>query len=119
MKSNGKSWIKQIIFLVLFTPIHLCATLAMVQRFFFNPSRNRGAIEIVFQYITFVLSLPVLYPCIRIDPDGKRLPRWFQFSSILLNSLVWALLLLLVFNVVKRLRTKHAKPDANVGSDTN
>ena len=119
MKLNAKSWIKAIVFLVLFTPVHLCTTLAMVQRFFYNPSRNACVIETAFKYITFAFSLPVLYPCIRIDPDGERLPRWFQFSSIILNSFVWALLLLLVFNVVRHLFARHTRPDANAGSDTN
>jgi hypothetical protein len=117
MKSNGESWIKGIIFLVLFTPIHLCTTIAMVQRFFFNPSRNACVIETVFKYITFAFSLPVLYPCMRIDPDGERLPTWLQYSSIFLNSLIWGLLVLLVFNIVKRLGTRHAKPDPAADSE--
>jgi hypothetical protein len=112
MKLLWKRLIKRIIFLVLFTPIHLLATLVMVQKFFFNPSRDPGAIETAFKYLTFVFTLPVLYPCMRIDPDGERLPGWFRFSSVFLNSFVWALLLLFVFIIVRRLCTQGPKPDA-------
>ena len=112
MKLFWKSLIKRIIFLVLFTPIHVFATLLMVQKFFFNPSRNPGTLETVFKYLTFVFTLPVLYPCIRIDPDGEWFPKWLQYFSVFLNSFVWALLLLLLFIIVKRLCTRGRKPDA-------
>lgn len=112
MKLHVKSLIKRIIFLVLFTPIHVFATLLMVQKFFFNPSRNPGTIETVFKYLTFVFTLPVMYPCMRIDPDGEWFPKWFQFFSVFLNSFVWALLLLFLFIIVKRICTRGGKPDA-------
>jgi hypothetical protein len=104
--------IKKIIFLVLFTPIHTIGTLIMVQRFFFNPSRSGGATEAICKIITFIFTLPVMYPCMRIDPDGELLPRWFQFFSVFLNSLIWALLLLLIFHIVRRLsrRNRPAAP---------
>ncbi|MHC4460930.1 MAG: hypothetical protein ACYS30_05795 [Planctomycetota bacterium] len=101
--------IKKIVFLVLFTPIHVCATLLMVQKFFFNPSRKPGAIENVLKILTFVFTLPVVYPCMRIDPDGEWFPRWFQYFSVFLNSFVWALLLLLLFYIVKRLRARRVR----------
>ncbi len=119
MKSLWKSLIKRVVFVVLFTPIHLFATLVMVHKFFFNASRDSGAIETVFKYLTFVFTLPVLYPCMRIDPDGERLPRWFQFFSGFLNSLFWALLILLLFIIVKRLCRRGGKPDAVAGPDNN
>lgn len=100
--------IKKIVFLVLFTPIHAFVTAFMVQQFFLNPSRNPGAIETALKYMTFVFSLPVLYPCMRIDPDGEWFPRGFQYFSVFLNSFVWALLLLLLFYIVKRLRARRA-----------
>ncbi|MHC4083892.1 MAG: hypothetical protein ACYSWZ_02930 [Planctomycetota bacterium] len=109
MKLVWKRLIKRIIFLVLFTPIHLLATTLMVQKFFYNPSRDPGAMETVFKYLTFVFILPVVYPCMRIDPDGERLPRWFQYFSGFLNSFVWALLLLLLFIIVRRLCTRGPK----------
>ena len=112
MKSLWKSLIKRVVFVVLFAPIHLFATLMMVQRFFFDPSRNAGAIETVFKYLTFVFTLPVLYPCMRIDPDGERFPEWFQIFSYFLNSFVWALLILLLFIIVRRLCTRCRMPDS-------
>lgn len=112
MKLHVKSLIKRIIFLVLFTPIHVFATLLMVQKFFFNPSRNPGTIETVFKNLTFVFTLPVLYPCMRIDPDGEWFPKWFQVFSVFLNSFVCALLLLFLLIIVKRICTRGGKPDA-------
>ena len=112
MKLYVKRLIKRIVFVVLFTPIHVYATLLMVQRFFYNASREPGAMETAFKYLTFVFTLPVLYPCMRIDPDGERLPGWFRFFSIFLNSFVWALLLLFVFIIIKRLCTRGEKVEA-------
>jgi len=102
--------IKRIVFLVLFTPIHTFATILMVQRFFYNPSRNPGVIETVCKIITFVFTLPVLLPYMLIDPDGERSPRWFQGFLLFFNAFVWALLLLLLFYIVKRLRARRVKP---------
>ena len=36
------------------------------------------------------LSMPLLLPLIHFDPDGERLPRWFQVASFPLNSATWA-----------------------------
>ena len=36
-----------------------------------------------------VFALPLLLPLIASDPDGDRMPRWFQFASVALNSLAW------------------------------
>ena len=107
MKLHVKRLIKKIIFLVIFTPIHVSATLLMVQRFFFNPSRDAGAMETVLKYLTFVFTLPVLYPCMRVDPDGELFPKWFQFFSVFLNSFVWGLLLLFLFIIVKHFCTRN------------
>ena len=119
MKTLWKRLIKRIIFLVLFTPIHVLATILMVQRFFFNPGRNPGAMENAFKYLTFVFTLPVMYPCMRFDPDGELLPKWFQFFSIFLNSFLWALLLLFLFIAVRRLCKRGLKHDAVAGCDVN
>ena len=102
--------IKKIIFLIVFTPIHAFATIFMVQRFFYNPSRDPGVTETVCKIITFVFTLPVLLPYIFIDPDGERSPRWFQGFLLFFNAFVWALLLLLLFYITKRLRRKKAGP---------
>ena len=112
MKLFWKRLIKGIVFVVLFTPIHLCATLIMVQRFFFNPSRDPGTMETAFKYLTFVFTLPVLYPFMRMDPDGEGSPKWFQAFSVFLNSFVWGLLLLLLFIIVRRLCRRGEKGDA-------
>ena len=103
--------LKKIIFLVLFTPIHAIATLMMVQRFFFNPRQDAGAMETICKITTFIFTLSAMYPCMRIDPDGESFPRLFVMFLPFFNSLVWAVLLLLVFHIVRRLGRKSNKGD--------
>ncbi|UCG57060.1 MAG: hypothetical protein JSU70_19620 [Phycisphaerales bacterium] len=102
--------IRKVVFLIVFTPIHTFVTILMVQRFFYNPSRNAGVMEAVCKIITFVFTLPVLFPYMLIDPDGERSARWFQGFLLFFNAFVWALLLLLLFYIVKRLRARRVKP---------
>ena len=54
--------------------------------------------------IGVVLACPVLLPCLMLDPDGDRFPKWFQVSSFFLNGLVWAFLILLAAIFIKHLR---------------
>ena len=106
--------IKKIIFLIIFTTIHTLATIMMAQRFFYNPSQNPNVMEKAGKIITFIFTLPVLFPCILADPDGERLPRWFQIFSLFFNSFVWAMLLLLLFYIAKRFLGK-TKPSQKTG----
>ncbi len=96
--------IKRIVFITVFTPVHVLATIIMLQRFVYNPTTDPGLMERLCRAIGFVLTLPVLLPCLLTDPDGEFFPRWFQVSSLFLNGFVWALLLLLSFAVIKRYR---------------
>ena len=103
--------IKKIVFLILFTPIHTSVTIRMMQRYFYNPSRDAGVTETVCKIITFILTLPALFPYILFDPDGERSPRWFQGFLLFFNAFLWGLLLLLLLYMVKRLHARIAKPD--------
>ncbi|UCG56846.1 MAG: hypothetical protein JSU70_18510 [Phycisphaerales bacterium] len=98
--------IRKAIFLVLFTPIHGFTTAVMLQRFLYNQSRTPSVIETLCKIVGFLLALPVLYPCILIDPDGEWFPRWLQIASVFVNGFIWGLLVLLVFYVAKRLRRR-------------
>ena len=68
--------------------------------------------------VLFVLASPVLLPCIMMDPDGGRFPKWFQISSFFVNSLVWAVLILLIVAVIKRFgNKKRATPNQAIDGD--
>ena len=82
-------------FLVLFVPVHAALTLFLLGRGF---AGSGGAVE---RILAVAVTSPVLLPCLLYDPDGDRLPRWFQFASIPLNSLVAGLLLLLAYTVIR------------------
>ena len=94
--------IKRIVFIALFTPVHVLATIIMVQRFLYNPPTDPGLMERLCRVIGFVLTLPVLLPLLKMDPDGEFFPGWFGAFSLVLNALVWVLVLLLFFAVIKR-----------------
>jgi hypothetical protein len=83
------------LFLVIFVPAHSALTLLLLGRGF---AGSGGAVE---RILAIAMTSPVLLPCLLYDPDGDRLPRWFQFASIPLNSLVAGLLLLFAFTVVR------------------
>ena len=92
-----------VLFIVIFTPIHVLATIIMLQRLY-NPPTDPGLMDRLCRVIGFVLTLPVLLPLLFTDPDGEFFPRWFGGFSLVLNALVWALVLLLFFAVIKRYR---------------
>ena len=96
--------IKKIAFILVFTPIHVLATIIMVQRFLYNPPTDPGLMERLCRVIGFVLTLPVLLPLLKIDPDGESFLRWIGGLSLVLNGLVWALLLLLFFAAINHRR---------------
>jgi hypothetical protein len=53
-----------------------------------------------------LLSLPALLPMMMLDPDGERFPMWFRHGSVLVNSVVWAVVILLATAGMKRLWSK-------------
>ncbi|MBI2927825.1 MAG: hypothetical protein HYY24_19205 [Verrucomicrobia bacterium] len=94
------------LFLILFIPVHSLVTLLVLQRMF-NPPPGGGSI--FFKIFSVGLASPVLLPLVAFDPDGDRLPRWLQVASFPLNSLVWALALLMLFSVAKRLAGRRTR----------
>jgi hypothetical protein len=53
------------------------------------------------------LSMPLLLPLIQFDPDGDRLPTWFQLASFPLNSAIWAAGIAIIATAVRRRRSQH------------
>ena len=95
----------KLLFLLFFVPVHSFLSLTVLQRGFNPPPGGNSAF---FQFFSTVIMSPLLLPLVMFDPDGERLPKWIQFVSVPLNSLVWGIGLLLLVYVVKRWRRSHA-----------
>ncbi len=67
-----------------------------------------GGNSVFFQFFSAVIMSPLLLLLVMFDPDGDRLPKWIQFVSVPLNSLVWGIGLLLLVYVIKRWRRSQA-----------
>ncbi len=95
----------KLLFVLLFVPAHAFLSLTLLQRAFNPPPGGNPAL---FQFVSAVIMSPLLLPLLMLDPDGERLPKWIQFVSVPLNSLVWGIGLLLLVCVIKRWRRSHA-----------
>jgi hypothetical protein len=93
---------KKLTFMVAFTAGHAFLTIFMISwgcghRF------ASSVLERVYSLVVAIFMCPVVLPLVFFDPDGDRTPRWFQWSSYLVNSLIWAVVILLLLAAVKRL----------------
>ena len=88
--------------LAMFLCAHSISTLVVVQVAANTPSGRAHSAAV--KGLATALTLPLLLPLIRSDPDGDRFPRWFQLASVLVNSLVWCLVILLVVVIRRRSR---------------
>ena len=93
---------KKLMFLVAFTAGHAFLTLFMISwgcsHRLANPVWER-----LYNLVVAIFMCPVVLPLVFFDPDGDRTPRWFQWSSYFVNSMIWAAVILLLFAIVKRL----------------
>ena len=97
------------LFLIVFIPLHAAVTFLLVTRLYSPPSS--GLPDTILRVAGLVFSMPLLYPLISFDPDGDRIPRWLQWLSLSLNSLIWGLLLLAAAAVVRWLWEKLQNGD--------
>ena len=99
---------------VLFVAAHSVATLGLWQ---YAHNAPDGAAAGVARALAVTFALPLLLPLILFDPDGDRLPRWFQVASVPLNSLMWwaAVLLLVAFKRRRAARTAREARGFEVG----
>jgi hypothetical protein len=95
----------KLLVLLFFVPVHVFLSLTVLQRGFNPPPGGNSAF---FQFFSAAIMSPLLLPLVMFDPDGERLPKWIQFVSVPLNSLVWGIGLLLLVYVMKRWRRSHA-----------
>lgn len=91
----------KLLFLVLFVPLHAYLSLLALQRNFNPPPEGHGPF---FQALSIMVTSPLLLPLVIFDPDGERLPKWIQFLSVPLNSLIWAMAVLFAARIIKRCR---------------
>lgn len=91
----------KLLFLILFVPFHSFLSLTVLQHGFNPPP---GGHSIFFWVFSSVITAPVLLASVMFDPNGERLPKWFQVASVPLNSLIWGMGLLLLVGLIKRWR---------------
>ncbi|MHC4461480.1 MAG: hypothetical protein ACYS6W_07995 [Planctomycetota bacterium] len=105
--------IKKIIFVIVFVPVHWFLTMMLVQWYWFNynPNMDTGLWAQFAHVMSFVFSVPILLPFILTDM-GEYWPLPLQLLPSVCNSLLWAVVVLLIFSGIKRLRGRKAKPQA-------
>ena len=99
--------IKKIVFMAVFAPVHSALTaLCVVHWLNWNYVVDTGLWPRFINLCAKILSLPLLLPLMMADAEGERFPIWFRQGSLLVNSLVWAVLILLLVAAVSRFRLK-------------
>lgn len=105
--------IKKIIFIIAFAVVHWFLMIMLVQwyGFNYNPNVDTGLWAQFAHVMSFVFSVPILLPFILTDM-GEYWPLPLQLLFSVCNSLLWAVVVLLIFSGIKRLHSKKAKPQA-------
>ena len=98
-----KKLLFNVIFTVVFVPAHSKLTILCWAEWRHN---------VVGAFCAKVLSLPLFLPMIMLDPDAARFPKWHPVASVLANSLIWAILILLLIACVRRWWRKGKQQDA-------
>ncbi|MHC4543443.1 MAG: hypothetical protein ACYTDW_00635 [Planctomycetota bacterium] len=98
------------IFLMVFVPLHSCWTAILVACYWFKYDLEVytslwGKLPHV---LSFVFSLPIVWPMILSD-EAAHSPTWIQFLLYILNSFIWAAVLLLIYSRLKRLLLRKIK----------
>lgn len=99
----------KLLFLLLFVPFHSFLSLAVLGHGFNPPP---GGHSTLFRFLSAVVTAPILLPLVMFDPDGERLPKWLQWLSLPMNSLIWATGVLLLGGLIKRMRVEREQRSA-------
>ena len=99
---------KKIIFLIAFVPVHYFLTLHLMQRYLFNynPNVDNGLFDELCRVLTLAFSLPVTLPLMMLNILHEHQPLLLQILPGIINSIVWGIAILLLFDGIKRLRIK-------------
>lgn len=102
---------KKAIFLIVFVILHYFLTVILLQRYLFNYNANvdTGLWAQFCRIMAFVSILPVVLPMMKTGLLHEYQPIWAQILLFIFNSLVWAVLILLIFTGLKRVRRKKGK----------
>lgn len=98
------------IFLMAFVPVHSLWTAILVATYWsgYNTNVAAGLWGRFLYMLSFVFSLPIVRPLI-VFGRVARSPTWIQFIPYVLNSCIWAVVILLVYHRLKRLRSRKIK----------
>jgi len=103
----GDEMIKKIIFVIVFVPVHLALTAYCVIRWLnWNYRVDTGLWPRFINLCARILSLPLFLPLLMFDVEGNRTPRWLGVVELFANSIVWAVLILLVIAATKHFRNR-------------
>lgn len=103
---------KKLAFMVAFTAGHGFLTLFMISW----RSGHRFAspvLQLLYDSVLAIFMCPVVTLSIYFDPDGDRTPKWFQWSSYFVNSVIWAVVILLLFAAAERLSRKNSRLESD------
>jgi len=100
------------IFLMVFVPLHSLWTAILLFSYWFkySPSHQTALWERFLHILSFVLSLPVVWP-VALGEEPPHSPTWIQFLPYVLNSFIWAALILFLYSRLKRLRSRKIKQE--------
>lgn len=100
------------IFLMVFIPVHSLWTAILLFSYWFKykPTFHTAIWESFLHILSFVLSLPVVWP-VALGEEPSHSPTWIQFLPYILNSVIWAALILFLYSRLKRLRSRKIKRD--------
>ena len=92
---------KKLIFIVAFTSGHAFLTIFMIS-WRIGHQFTSPVLERLYNVVVAILMCPAVWLSFHFDPDGDRTPRWFQWSSYFVNSLIWAVVILILLVAFKR-----------------
>lgn len=98
------------IFLMVFVPLHSFWTAILVACYWFKYDLEvyTSIWGKLLHVLSFVFSLPIVWPMILSD-EAAHSPTWIQFLLYILNSFIWAALILLLYSRLKRLLLRKIK----------
>jgi hypothetical protein len=98
------------VFLMAFVPVHSLwtAILAAAHWSGYNPDVAAGLWGRFLYMMSFVFSFPVVRPLILFGKIARS-PNWTQFIPYVINSFIWAAVIMLVYRRLKRLLSKKIK----------
>jgi len=93
---------KRMIFVVVFVPVHFFLTVLLRQYYWFNyNARVAGLFGQICHVVAAIFAVPLL---ILLDSIGisEYSPLWLQLVALAFYSLLWAILVLAVWAIIKR-----------------